>query len=114
MISRTTGQSIDTIDHIKQSIEDILFTPIGSRVMRREYGSLIFKLLDSPFSDATRLQVMAATATAISTWEDRIELTSAVFTKVENGQFEILLEGQIIGTNQSTNLSIPLNYGASL
>jgi len=114
MMSRETGRSIELYEHIRQSIDDILFTPIGSRVMRREYGSLIFSLLDSPFNDATRLQVMAATATAIATWVDRIQLTSAKFTKVENGKFEILLDGQIMGSNQNVNLSIPLIYGSTI
>ncbi|MCU4317119.1 GPW/gp25 family protein [Acinetobacter bereziniae] len=114
MMSRESGRSIELLEHIKQSIVDILFTPIGSRIMRREYGSLIFRLMDSPFNDATRLQVMAATATAIATWEDRIELTSTKFTEVENGQFVILLDGQLVGTNQNFNLSIPLVYGSTI
>lgn len=38
MMSRENGQSIELFQSIKQSIQDILTTPIGSRVMRREYG----------------------------------------------------------------------------
>ena len=34
-----TGLSISEVEHIRQSVRDILVTPIGSRVMRREYGS---------------------------------------------------------------------------
>lgn len=34
-----TGGAIDRLAHIRQSIADILTTRIGSRVMRREYGS---------------------------------------------------------------------------
>lgn len=114
MMSRESGQSLEVIPHIKQSIQDILFTPIGSRIMRREYGSMIFKLIDQPFNDAVRLQVMAASATAIMTWEDRVKLTSAKFTKAEDSRFQIDLEMQLIGTDQTKKLSIPLNYGSSL
>ncbi|HEN3606819.1 TPA: baseplate assembly protein, partial [Yersinia enterocolitica] len=39
-MSRNTGQTITDADHISQSIADILITPVGSRVMRRAYGSL--------------------------------------------------------------------------
>lgn len=113
MISRHNGQRIELIEHIKQSIADILFTPVGSRVMRREYGSMIFKLLDQPFNDATRLQVMAATATAIATWEDRVQLISAKFSQIGNGKFDINLEMQLVGSSQITSLSIPLFYGAA-
>ncbi|MBM7357398.1 UNVERIFIED_ORG: phage baseplate assembly protein W [Enterobacter sp. JUb101] len=41
-----TGLSISEADHIMQSVRDILVTPVGSRVMRREYGSLLSALID--------------------------------------------------------------------
>jgi len=41
-----TGLSISEADHIRQSVRDILVTPVGSRVMRREYGSLLSALID--------------------------------------------------------------------
>ncbi len=41
-----TGLSISEADHIRQSVRDILLTPVGSRVMRREYGSLLSALID--------------------------------------------------------------------
>ncbi|MGL4827152.1 MAG: GPW/gp25 family protein, partial [Vibrionaceae bacterium] len=47
-MNRFTGYSISELQHIKQSIQDILTTPLGSRVMRRDYGSAIFELIDQP------------------------------------------------------------------
>ncbi len=47
-MNRTTGESISDVDHISQSIGDILRTPVGSRVMRREYGSLLSQMIDQP------------------------------------------------------------------
>ncbi len=55
-----TGLSISEIKHIRQSVRDILVTPIGSRVMRREYGSLLSALIHQPPTPALRLQIMAA------------------------------------------------------
>lgn len=55
-----TGLSISEAEHIRQSVRDILVTPIGSRVMRREYGSLLAAMIDRPQSPALRLQIMAA------------------------------------------------------
>lgn len=41
-MNRYTGETLkNESDHIKQSIADILLTPVGSRIQRREYGSLI-------------------------------------------------------------------------
>lgn len=40
MMSRENGRELETeLDHIRQSVQDILTTPIGTRIMRREYGS---------------------------------------------------------------------------
>lgn len=39
-MSRETGKALDEAAHISQSIRDILTTPVGSRLMRRTYGSL--------------------------------------------------------------------------
>lgn len=36
--------SISEVEHIRQSVCDILITPIGSLVMHREYGSLLSTL----------------------------------------------------------------------
>ena len=37
-------------EHIDQSIGDILSTPIGTRVMRPDYGSRIPRLVDRPIN----------------------------------------------------------------
>lgn len=34
-----TGKALEGMAHLRQSIRDILGTPLGSRVMRRDYGS---------------------------------------------------------------------------
>ena len=69
-----TGKALGELDHIKQSITDILATPLGSRVMRREYGSALADLIDQPLNDTTLLQCYAATAMAIAQWEPRVKL----------------------------------------
>ena len=73
-MSRTTGALLSSDDHLKQSIYDVLMTPIGSRLLRREYGSLIPFLIDQPVNPATKLKMMAAIATAIIKWEPRVKV----------------------------------------
>lgn len=75
-MNRETGAAISTLDHISQCITDILTTRIGTRVMRREYGSLLPELVDHPFNDATRLRVYAGTVMALMRWETRISLSA--------------------------------------
>lgn len=76
-MNRETGAAIDLVEHIAQSITDILTTRFGTRVMRREYGSLLPELVDQPFNEFTRLQVYAAIVMALMRWEPRIAVRGA-------------------------------------
>lgn len=81
-----TGRAIGEIAHIEQSVRDILTTPIGSRVMRRNYGSLLPNLIDQPGTPATRLRLMAATVGAIANWEPRITVTAVTIDIGSDGR----------------------------
>lgn len=78
MMSRNTGQLLTEDYHIRQSVADILTTPIGSRVERRPYGSMIPDLIDHPYNAANRLRLMSATVMAIGRWEPRLSITAVV------------------------------------
>lgn len=113
MMSRTTGLNLQNeVDHIRQAIQDILTTPIGSRLMRRTYGSLLPQMISAPFNDVNRMQLFAAAATALIQWEDRINLESINIEFVEQGKFVIDLGLTLVNSNQKESLSIPLNFGA--
>lgn len=110
-MSNTTGKAIDEISHIQQSVRDILTTPIGSRVMRREYGSLVPELIDQPMNGATRLRLMSATIMALIMWEPRITVSRAMIEVDAQGKVAVDMEatrrsGPRAGT--AVNLSIPL------
>ncbi|WP_379554955.1 GPW/gp25 family protein [Pseudomonas sp. MD332_8] len=114
-MNRETGGAIGDLDHITQSIADILTTRIGTRVMRREYGSLLPELVDHPFNDATRLRVYAATVMALMRWEPRISLNRVQFLGANlQGQSVLDLEGTLVDTNEPLSMSLPLQLGASV
>ncbi|WP_110915295.1 GPW/gp25 family protein [Enterobacter roggenkampii] len=73
-----TGKRLSGAAHLRQSISDILTTPVGSRVLVRDYGSDLFSLVDNPRDDLTRLQIIAATASALARWEPRLKVTRVV------------------------------------
>ena len=77
MTNSETGRQIGLYDHIRQSIKNILFTRIGTRLMREEYGSLLPELLDQPITPALLLQCQAAAIAALAKWEPRIEIQAA-------------------------------------
>lgn len=116
-IDKTTGQQLDGNAHLAQSIGDILSTPLGTRVMRRDYGSMLFDLIDQPINGATRLLLSGATAIALQRWEPRLRLKRIVVGLGEQaGELVIALEGErtdIGQANTRVQLSIPIRRGGA-
>ncbi|MDC4826116.1 GPW/gp25 family protein [Acinetobacter baumannii] len=114
MINKNNGQTLETEEQsIQQSIDDIVSTPIGSRIMRREYGSLIPDLIDQPINDILILKCYSAIYTAILRWEDRINVSQILNTQIKENGLIFDLEGTSTVTGQNMNLRIPLKMGAS-
>lgn len=108
----TTGRALAGDDHLAQSCAQILTTPIGTRVMLRDFGSAIFELIDAPLGPLTRLRIIAATAVALARWEPRIRLTRVSFdVGADPAAPVLLLEGHRTddpGATALTTLTIPL------
>lgn len=92
MMNRHTGTPMTRPDHIAQSVGDILTTPIGTRVLNRDYGSELFDLVDSPANAVGRLRLLAATADAIARWEPRVTLDAASLSVSADGAATLTLE----------------------
>lgn len=96
-MNSNTGLSVGERKHLQQCIQDILTTPVGTRVMRREYGSDLFKWIDAPVNRATMIGIIAATATALKRWEPRLKLERVQVKKVDKtGKIEMLLQGKYL------------------
>lgn len=92
-MTRSGGRSLDGAAHLAQSVEDILTTPVGSRVMRRTYGSDLPRLIDAPLNGETLVDLYAATAEALATWEPRLVLRRISVVAVGPGTLTLALEG---------------------
>lgn len=113
MLSRHSGESFDDdIQSIQQSIADILTTPIGSRIMRREYGSLLIELIDQPMNDMLLLKIYSAVYTALFTWEKRINIEHIEVQNLTQGSLNLVIQANFVFTEQKINLNIPLKMGA--
>lgn len=95
-IDASNGKALSGLAHLRQSIRDVLTTPIGSRVMRRDYGSRLFELVDAPMNAQTRAEIFAATVEALVTWEPRILVLQVRLTDAEPGKFSLDLTAQYI------------------
>lgn len=94
-----TGKAISGMAHIRQSIVNILTTPIGTRVMRRDYG-FDFTLIDTNINRSTIVLFYAAIANALRKWEPRIRLLRVQVTSLSDalvsGRLEIDLECELV------------------
>ena len=105
-----TGLSISEVEHIRQSVRDILVTPVGSRIMRREYGSLLSALIDQPQTPALRLQIMAACYSAIQRWEPRVSLSTITVERGEDdGAMYVDMTGTRSASGQPFSITLPLS-----
>ncbi|WP_366655358.1 GPW/gp25 family protein [Fodinicurvata sp. EGI_FJ10296] len=105
-----TGEPLAGTDHLAQSIRDILTTRVGTRVMRREYGSDLPRLVDAPLTPATVVDFYAATAKALRRWEPRLRLTRVqAVAGSRPGQVVLSLTGRVVADNQSVSLTVELS-----
>ncbi|MDR3434023.1 MAG: GPW/gp25 family protein [Rouxiella aceris] len=108
-MARESGHAIEDIAHIRQSVSDILQTPVGSRVMRRDYGSLISELIDRPQNAALRLQIMAACYGAILKWEPRVILSALTVDTTVDGKMVVNITGARSDTSVDFSLTVPVS-----
>ena len=107
-LNSSTGFSVDGMDHLRQSVRDILATPLGSRVMRRDYGSGLFDLIDQGMTPFTLALIYAATVDALGKWEPRLRVTrvqgEALPVDLEAGRISINIEGQYLPDGEEIRL----------
>ncbi|KTB85968.1 phage baseplate protein [Pseudomonas syringae pv. syringae PD2774] len=98
-MDRRTGQPVSGLAHLRQSIEDILGTPVGSRRMRPDYGSKIRRFVDLPVNDGWKSAVQAEVARSLGRWEPRLRLERVRVIAVLNGQVTLEVQGMYLGDN---------------
>jgi len=104
-MDRRTGLPLSGLDHLRQSIEDILTTPIGSRRMRPDYGSRLRRYVDLPVNDGWKSAVQAEVARALGRWEPRFRLERVRVTAVVDGQITMQLTGEYLGDSSVIEVS---------
>ena len=117
-MDRRTGKPLAGADHIRQSIEDILGTPIGTRLARRDYGSDLPELMDQPMNDLGRIRVFAATALAIMRQEKRVRISRIGFAAGDKpGAFVLRIVGRrvdVVASIAALDLTIPIRAASAL
>lgn len=111
MNSENGAMIIDEVEHIRQSVRDIVITAIGTRLQRRDYGSYLYQLIDKPVNQALLLQLSAVCVSALRRWEPRIDI-ERFMVRVEQNKVVAELWAELWavlkGTQQSLVASLVL------
>lgn len=87
-----TGKNIAGTAHLRQSVLDILSTPVGTRAMRRAYGSRLPYLVDAPLNGRVLMAIIAESASAIRRWEPRLKVKRVQVDELREGYVRISLD----------------------
>lgn len=96
-MDRHTGQPISGIEHLRQSVQDILSTPLLSRRERPEYGSKLRRMVDLPINEGWKSAAQAEAARALRQWEPRLKLERVNVLSVLGGQINLKVSGEYLG-----------------
>lgn len=110
-MSRSSGLALGDTDHLHQSLRDIATTRIGTRLCRRDYGSLVPDLIDQPVNNITRLRLMSALAAAYIRFEPRVRIQRVqLLPSPDAAQWDAQINLLRIDTPQPQ----PMTYGIAL
>lgn len=92
--SADDGRVLAKSEHILQSLMHIFTTPVGTLVMRRDYGSLIPSLVDAPLNESTLLRIVHGAAESALKWEKRLRKLLLVVTDISEGTLSLGIVGE--------------------
>ena len=114
--SKGTG-TVDMVEgemDVKSSLEILLTTHLGERILHPDYGCNLFTIQFDTMSPSMQSEVSELVESAINKYEPRIDVESvSLIPNQMEGKIEINIEYIIIQTNTAENLVFPfyLNEG---
>jgi len=101
------GNNLFDIELIKQDIINHFNTKRGERVMKPEFGSIIWDLIMEPLTDDTT-ELLKNDIKTVCTADPRVIPTQMDLTEYQEG-YLLELTLQVVGTDQSDNMRISFN-----
>jgi phage baseplate assembly protein W len=102
--NRLTGAPLRGFDHVRQSLNVIFTTPLGSRVMRRNFGFAGTAILGREnLTPQVIIKFYMAIVIAVALWEPRFRVRRLRFpnptnspTALQQGRFGVEIEGDYL------------------
>lgn len=99
-------------DDIRSSLEILLSTEVGERVMQPRYGCNLHRLLFEPLDLTLQAYMRDLIKTAILYFEPRIVLDDVTFElKSDEGRIDITVDYTVAATNTRNNFVYPFYLG---
>ncbi|MBN1480889.1 hypothetical protein EH223_00230 [candidate division KSB1 bacterium] len=106
--SSRTVRTVSDVDDINQSLEILLSTSLGERIMRPQYGCNLREFLFEPLDVAQQAYIKDLIKNAILYHEARIKLDDVVLAVDHTkGRLDIKLEYTVTTTNTRYNYVYP-------
>ena len=106
-MSKATGGTITGVAYLRQRLEDVINTPLGALVGRRDFGSRLYEMLDHNIDSSFRMSAYVRLAEAIANPAnglDDFKLTEMLFELKDAGHIEITLTGDYLVNNQTITM----------
>jgi phage baseplate assembly protein W len=99
----------DDDDHIRDMIEQFLFTNAGERVNRPDFGSGLLQLLFAPNSPELAATVQLTIQAGLQRWLGDVILVQKVEVTSEEATLNVLVQYVVNRTNQTQTVSFTQN-----
>ena len=94
-------------ENIRQSINSILSTPIGTRFYLEEYGSNVHRLTFTPQDEVLKSLLRFHIPDAMGKWEKRIKVTEVQFKAFTESEVENVIFYRILASNEIDSFIFP-------
>lgn len=102
-MDRESGKEVLGLEEIEQSIDTILGTLLGDRVMRASYGSDLFALTDIGMDPSGKARITQSIGQALRTFEPRVRITRVVYDG-EPGEVVATVQGVVPRSGQRVSV----------
>ncbi|PJR88127.1 phage baseplate protein [Ochrobactrum sp. 695/2009] len=105
-IDRHTGKVIAEPEHIRQSIEVILTTPVGTRIMREEFGVEYLDKTGKPKVGYPQKVIELEALRALAAYEPRIKDVAVEVTNLDQRLQSIVVNYTEVTSNEIASVAV--------
>jgi phage baseplate assembly protein W len=100
--------TVDADDHIRQMLEQLLFTRPGERVNRPDFGCGLLDLVFGPNSPEVAAALTITVSAAVQQWLGDVIALASIDVSSQDSTLSVSLGYQVLATGQTTTTNLVL------